>query len=137
MLNIRVQKLGKSTVFHCVGRITSSCADLLQSHASRESHGTCLVLNLANVTAMDAAGIGALVSLQSRSKRTGRSFKLMNVNPRVESLLKLTRLKPAFEICSAREMLDLLCRAIHQTQTEIWAPTIREAGFAGQSLSPA
>jgi hypothetical protein len=34
-------------------------------------------------------------------------------------------------------MLDLLCRAIHQTQTEIWAPTMREAGFAVQSLSPA
>jgi hypothetical protein len=36
----------------------------------------------------------------------------MNVTPRVKNLLELTKLSSAFEICGAREMIDLLCGAI-------------------------
>ena len=72
-----------------------------------------VVLDLAEITTVDAAGLGELVSLQTWAKATGRELKLMNVLPRVESILELTHLQPAFEICSLGEMVDLLCRASH------------------------
>lgn len=119
MLNIRVQKLGNTTVLHCVGRIAFPDADPLRTLSMQGSYSRCLVLDLANVTGIDASGLGALVFLRSWSKESGRSLKLMNVNPSVKKLLELTNLKSEFEMCSAREMLDLLCRAIRATEPEI------------------
>jgi len=74
------------------------------------------VLDLAGVTELDAAGIGALVSVRKRAEASGVTLKLMNLTPRVEDLLELTRLKSAFEICSVPEMLSLLCRAFAKSQ---------------------
>jgi anti-anti-sigma factor len=136
VLNIRTQQLGNATILHCVGQLVFPETVSLQTLTMHEPHAReRLVIDLSNVTAIDAAGLRALVSLRSWSERTGRTLKLMNVNPKVENVLELTHLKPAFEVCSAREMLDLLCRAIHQTQREVLAPTLREVAFAAQSLS--
>jgi len=75
---------------------------------------------------MDAAGLGVLVSLRSWATQSGGTFKLMNVNFKIGSLLELTNLKSAFEICSAREMLDLLCRALHAPEVEAFVPPHQE-----------
>ncbi len=58
-----------------------------------------------------------LVALRGWAKQTNRRLKLMNVTPRVEQLLQLTKLDRSCEVCSAEEMLDLLCRAIHQDES--------------------
>ncbi len=136
MLNIRTQKLGNTTILHCVGQVTFPYVDALQGLALQEAH-QCLILDLANATGIDAAGLGVLVSLRSWTERTGRTLRLMNVNPRVQGLLDLTNLKPAFEVCSAREMLDLLCRAIHDPKAETFAPPFQDPSCTGQALSPA
>jgi len=75
-----------------------------------------VVLDLAEVTAVDAAGVGMLVLLRLWANATGTKLKLMNLTPRVEEVLQLTRLRSAFEVCSVREMMDLLCRANRQFQ---------------------
>lgn len=135
MLNIRMQKLGNTTILHCVGRVTFPYTDALHSLA-QEAHAQHLVVDLADVTAIDAAGLGALISLRSWSKGSGRTLKLMNVNSKVQRLLELTNLKSAFEICSAREVLDLLCRALHEPATETYAPPLQDLNYASQLLSP-
>ena len=137
MLNIRTQKLGNTTVLHCVGRVTFPYTDALQSLALQEAHAQRLVLDLADVTAIDAAGLGALVSLRSWSRGSGKALKLMNVNPKVQRLLDLTNLKSVFEICSAREVLDLLCRALYESETEMFVPPLQDSGYVGQLLIPA
>ena len=142
MLNIRMQKLGNTTVLHCVGRVTFPYADALRTVALPESQTACLVLDFAQVIDIDAAGLGVLVSLRAwfnsrGSKTSGTALKLMNVNPKVHRLLELTNLKSAFEICSAREMFDLLCRAIHEPATYAFVPSFQAADCAGQLLSPA
>ena len=137
MLNIRIQKLGDTTILHCVGRVAFPYAATLQTIALQETHLARLVLDLANATGMDAAGLGVLVSLQSWAARSGRTLKLMNVNPKVQRLLELTNLKSAFEICSAQEMLDLLCRALHAPEREAFVPPLEDFSYAGQLLSPA
>lgn len=130
MMNVRRQKLGNTTVLHCVGRLTFPCADALRNLALGEAHGRRLVLDLADVTTIDAAGLGALVSLRSWSKQNGKKLKLMNVNAAVQGRLRLTGLDSAFEICSTREMLDLLCCALHEAAPDAFMPVHQELAGA-------
>jgi hypothetical protein len=71
-----------------------------------------------DTVAIDAAGLGVLASLHRWAKRTRRTLKLMNLTPKVEHLLRLTKLNAEIEVCSAREMLELLCLAIRMQESE-------------------
>ena len=115
MLRFRIEKLGDIAIIHCAGRIVFPYASELRTPLLRQLQTRTLVIDLADSIAIDASGLGLLVSLHSWAKQTGTALKLMNVPPRVEQLLQLTKLKSEFEICSVREVLDLLCRAIHQS----------------------
>src|SRR5215472_14790255 len=116
MLSLRIEKLGDVAIIHCAGRIVFPGVRELRIAVLRQLPARTLVLDFVNIVAIDAAGLGMLVSLRTRAKQTGRTIKLMNVTPWVERLLQLTKLKSEFEICSTREMLDLLCRAMQQSE---------------------
>ena len=116
MLNVSVHNLVEVTVFRCTGRIAFGYSDTLLNAISKWPCPRIAVLDLAGVTELDAAGIGALVSVRKRAEASGVTLKLMNLTPRVEDLLELTRLRSAFEICSVPEMLSLLCRAFAKSQ---------------------
>src|SRR6516225_5787971 len=124
MLSITVQNLGDVTMFRCVGRITLADADLLRIAVRSEQRGRVAVLDLAQVSAIDAAGLGMLVSLWKWSRARGTTFKLMNLAPGIESLLELTNLRSVFEICSVQDMLELLCRAFRQIEVAEGVETI-------------
>ena len=109
MLSLRIQKLQDITIVHCVGRFAFPQAAELGTAILRQVRTSVLILDLKENVVIDAAGLGVLVSLRVWAKNTGRIMKLMNVMPWVEQLLRLTRLNSELEICSAREMLDLLC----------------------------
>ena len=115
MLSLMIEKLGDVTIIHCAGRTVVPDVRELGIVLLRQLRTRTIVLDLMDIVAIDAAGLGMLVSLRTWAKQTGKILKLMNVTPWVERLLQLTKLKCEFEICSAREMLDLLCRAIHQS----------------------
>jgi anti-sigma B factor antagonist len=127
MFEVAIQELGDTTVFQCAGRITVETAGSLRSIVMRKQRSRTAVIDVAEISAIDAAGVGALLSLRHWANESGITLKLMNVTPRAERLLELTNLKPAFEVCSARETLELLCRAMNRSpSTE-----------AAQSLQPA
>lgn len=50
------------------------------------------VLDMSEVHRIDAAGIAALISLYGSSRNAGYSFRLCNVTPHVEEILKLVGL---------------------------------------------
>lgn len=136
MLTARVQRLKDVTVIHCAGRIAFPHASELWATVFRHTRTQALVLDLADVLAIDAAGLGMLVSLRAWAKRTRTELKLMNVSPRVEQLLGLTRLKSEFEVCSAWEMLDLLCRAL-QKDGSAGLLAVRDTGSNDQTSTSA
>ena len=80
--------------------------DAIQANDAR-----LVVLDLAEISAVDAAGLGSLVALHLWARAAGRRLKLLNVTSSVESLLRLTKLCGVFEVCSVTEMLDLICGA--------------------------
>ena len=127
MLEITTHNLGNATIFRCAGRITVEHADLLRMIVLKQAPSIA-VLDLAEITAMDAAGVGILVSLGWWAKTTGGSLKLMNLTPRVDDLLELLNLRSAFEICSVPEMLSLLCLAFEESQFARGKPSRRSPG---------
>ena len=117
MLNVIMQNLSDIIILHCTGRLTLAEADTLRT-ALPQSPYRILVLDVAEVSRVDAPGLGALLSMRASCNKAGTALKLMNVSPMLQDLLKLTQLNSAFEICSGREMIDLLCRSLHEGEQE-------------------
>ncbi len=65
--------------------------------AAAQQHGRNIILDLRGVDAIDAAGIGLLISLQA----AGIYLRLMNATKRVREILRVTNLDSIFEICEA------------------------------------
>ena len=134
MLSLRIQKLGDATVIRCAGQMVVPYAEVLRNAAARQRRIRTLVLDLADIIAVDVAGLGMLASLRAWGKETRTAVKLMNVTPKAEELLQLTKLKPAFEICSGREMLALLCRAINETESVEFKTVIQDTNRIDETL---
>jgi anti-anti-sigma factor len=96
MLTIATETVADTVVLHCGGRLVRGEESALLC-AAVQHHGRDVVLDLADVSAIDAAGIGALVSLQA----AGVYLKLMNPTEQVREVLRLTGLEKMFEICEA------------------------------------
>ena len=118
MLNFVIHNLGDTALLRCAGRLVSGDGECLRNAVLGQSRAQIIVLDLAEISSIDAAGIGLLVSLRTSAQSDNKSFKLMNLTPRVEEVLELTNLRAAFEVCSLREMLDLLCHAIRLSRLE-------------------
>src|SRR2546423_9275476 len=104
MLRVRGETRADVTVLHCMGRITAgeACATLRES-VLHYAETEIVVLDLAEVTAIDAAGIGALLSIRSWARAMGKKLKLQNLTPPVKHILELTHLATAFEVYSSAE----------------------------------
>jgi anti-sigma B factor antagonist len=112
MLKITVQKLGDTSVLRCHGRIVAGDAgSILRNAVLSQRQTTMLVIDLAQVERIDAAGLGVLLSLRELARSSAIMFKLMNATKRVEEILALTHLQRVFEFCSVRELFCLLHRA--------------------------
>ena len=68
------------------------------------------VLDMAEVTAVDAAGLGLLVELRNWACKRRTQLRLLNVTPYLEKLLRITNLVRILDVCSVREMMDLQSR---------------------------
>lgn len=96
MLHVTIEEFDKNAILRCVGRIVRGDEHaLLCSALGQEGRG--ISLDLREVEAIDAAGVGALISLQS----AGIYLQLMNPSKAVREILRVTKLDSIFEIRSA------------------------------------
>lgn len=93
MLKVTVEHAGPVVILHCVGRIVRGEESTLLCKAVQQRSREIL-LDLGAVEAIDAAGIGALISLQA----AGVYVKLLNPSKGVEDVLRVTQLESVFEI---------------------------------------
>lgn len=56
-----------------------------------------ILLNLADVSYIDSAGLGSLISSYATVKREGGQLKLVNLTKRVQDLLAITKLITVFD----------------------------------------
>ncbi len=103
MLTITTETLDDVVILHCLGRIVCGYETILLCSALHQA-GRNIVLDMAKVDAIDAAGIGALVSLQA----AGIYLKLMNPTQPVQEILKVTNLDSIFEICESHGICEVV-----------------------------
>lgn len=114
MLGLTIHEWDELTVFQCAGRIIAGDADVLRYAVLAQPRVRIAVLDMAAISGVDAAGIGMLASLLTWAEARGIEIKLLNLQPIVEEILEITNLKLFFEVCSVRDMMDLLCPSLDQ-----------------------
>jgi anti-anti-sigma factor len=97
VLNLMFHNQGSLLTLRCSGRIVLGKTDEIVCAAIRQ-HAKEVILELSEVSAIDAAGIGALLTLQA----AGIYLKLVNPTAAVRSVLRLTNTDRVFEICESR-----------------------------------
>jgi len=102
VLKVANQKLGGVAILRCQGRIVRGQETAILCAAAQQN-GRDVILDLSQVNAIDAGGLGALVSLRA----AGICLKLMDPTARVREILRLTKLDSIFEICES-ESIDVM-----------------------------
>ena len=92
-MNVTVESARGVVTVRCQGRLVRGQETALLCGVIQQ-HGRDIILDLSGVTAIDAAGIGALVSLQV----AGTYLRLVGPSFAVRQVLRLTSLDSVFEI---------------------------------------
>ena len=104
MFHINVQTLRDVVIFRCQGRIVSGDENtVLQNAAVCLADASTLVLDLAQVSGIDAGWFGILLRLHRWTRSNGIHLKLMNVPNTVQQVLEATQLDRLFETALRRE----------------------------------
>jgi anti-sigma B factor antagonist len=92
---------GKIVLGEGDGQVRERIKDLLSDGQKK------ILLNLGDVSYVDSAGLGALISSYTTTKREGGQLKLMNLTKRIQDLLAITKLITVFDTYdSEQEALD-------------------------------
>ncbi|HKV94358.1 MAG TPA: STAS domain-containing protein, partial [Candidatus Angelobacter sp.] len=105
-LQLDLDERPQETIVYCSGKITSESAETFQNeirgNVIPESRGkgvdvtTRIVLDLSRVTFVDSTGLGALLGIWTAAQRRGCDVELVNLSPRVEGLVSVTKLDQVF-----------------------------------------
>lgn len=99
-MKIAVRTIGDAKIIDCSGKITlgedtssfrKTVRDLLQSGSKK------IIVNFAEVSYIDSAGIGELVSTYTTVVNGGGRLKLVNLTKKIQQLLAITKLLTVFE----------------------------------------
>lgn len=110
MLKVHAKNIGSVAIICLQGRIVSPETATLRSAVDSQSDVSAVVLDLARVSTVDAAGLGMLLELRERAHSKGIDLKLMNVTNLVSKVLEITRLDSVFEVTSGAEVLAAVTR---------------------------
>jgi anti-anti-sigma factor len=121
MPKLTIHKLGEAIFFRCTGRIGFGECHILRHAVFSHPHIAIAVLDMAEVTSIDASGLGLLVELRNWASTNRIQLKLLNLTPRVANLLDVTHLTPIFDVCSVRDVTDLLFQGNESSQATGYA----------------
>ncbi len=85
------------TVVKCSGRLVAGERNLERLVSILECAEPRLALDLGEVEAIDAAGVGALAALLRRAQESGRELALWNLGAHVRQVLELTGVGELFQ----------------------------------------
>jgi anti-anti-sigma factor len=101
MLKVHAKKLDAVEVLCLEGWIVNGETDILRSVVQFTSDDTSeIILDLSNVSVVDAHGLGVLLQLREQTDSKGIHFELRNVSKPLYRLFEITRLNTVFDINS-------------------------------------
>ena len=99
MLKVHAKKLDAVQVLCLEGRIVNGETEVLRNFVQLASVGTReIILDLSDVSVVDAHGLGVLLQLREQTVAKGIHFELRNVSKALYRLFEITRLNTVFEI---------------------------------------
>jgi anti-sigma B factor antagonist len=111
MLKVNIKKLGAVKVLSLEGQIINGDTETLRSTVQALSGASDIILELSNVTIVDAHGLGVLLQLREQALARGARFELMNVSHSLNRILEITRLNTVFDIKPRVEFFPARARA--------------------------
>lgn len=99
-MQIQKRRVETVTILNLKGKLTLGDGDALLRetvHALVKRGHKQLILDLADVSYIDSAGLGAIVATYTTVMRRRGSLKLLNVPKRIRDLLVITKLLSVFE----------------------------------------
>ncbi|HXF40233.1 MAG TPA: STAS domain-containing protein [Blastocatellia bacterium] len=103
-MDIKERVVGGVSILDLSGKIVLGEGDMQVKERIRDllaDGQRRILLNLAEVNYIDSAGLGALISSYTTTKRDGGSLKLVNLTKRIQDLLAITKLITVFETFDA------------------------------------
>jgi anti-sigma B factor antagonist len=100
-INLTTRQVDDVSVVDVAGKITlgegaSALRDLLRDLVAADHKK--ILLNLQNVTYIDSAGIGELISAYTTLTNRGGTLKLLGLTNRIKDLLQITKLYTVFDV---------------------------------------
>jgi len=92
------------------GQIVNGGTETLRRAVHSQSDVSTIVLDLAQVSTVDAGGLGVMLELREQVQSNGIGFKLMNVSKPVSRVLEVTHLDSVFEVTSGVEFFPAVSR---------------------------
>jgi anti-anti-sigma factor len=110
MLKVHAKNLGTATVVCLQGHIVIGDTETLRNFVQSLSETSAVILDLAQVTTVDAHGLGVMLELRQQMQEKGIRFELMNVSKPLSWVLEITRLDSIFHITSGVEFFPQVSR---------------------------
>lgn len=115
MLRILSKNLGSVCILSLQGKLViGETAGLLRVVQSF-SEASAVVVDMAQVSTIDARGVGVLLELREELRAKGIEFQLRNVTKLVSHVLELSRLNSVFKVASDVSYPAFSCRRLTPT----------------------
>jgi anti-anti-sigma factor len=111
MLKVQSRKLGTIAVVGLQGQIVNGETETLRSAVQSISAASAVKLDLAQVTTVDAGGLGVMLELREQAEANGVRFELMNVSKQIRRVFEITHLDTVFRLTSAVEFFPAVARS--------------------------
>lgn len=111
MLKIHARNLGNVAFLCMQGQIVTGETETLRKAIYSQSDVSTVVLDLAQVSTVDAGGLGVMLELRQQIQAKGIGFKIMNVSKLVGRVLEITRLDSVFEVTAGVEFFPAVSRS--------------------------
>jgi anti-anti-sigma factor len=103
--------LGVATVLCLEGQIITGDTEALRVAVQAVTGTKAIILELSNVTIVDAHGLGVLLQLREQTLARRMRFELMNVSNPLNRILEITRLNTVFDVRPGVEIFPAIVRS--------------------------
>ena len=100
-LKLNTRQVNDIIVIDLSGRVTmgEACAAIRDEIRDEIGQGNRkILLNLADVSYIDSAGLGELTAAYTTNRNRGGQLKLLNLTKRVQDLMQITKLYTIFDV---------------------------------------
>ncbi len=106
-MKIDIRTVGDVKILDCSGKITLGEGTMSVRETVRklvDNGSKKILLNLAEISYIDSAGIGELVGSYASASNRGAKLKLLNLTNKIKQLLTITKLLTVFETFENEEI---------------------------------